>query len=151
MPRTTKRTWILIADGGRARVLQSMGGGQHLEEVVGLVQAIDLPASRDIADDKQGRSYDSVGAHRHAIERRTDPHRELKRHFAEHLAEMIDAKAAEGALDRLVVVAPAVTMGDLRPAFSKRVLALVTAEIVSDLTKVPDDEIMQHLEKHMTL
>lgn len=151
MPRSTNRTWILIADGARARVLESTGKGKKLEEVVGLVQANDLPPSRDLADDRQGRSFDSVGSHRHAMERRSDPHRELKRRFAEHVAGLIDEKVQAGAFERLVVVAPAVTMGDLRPAFSKRVADLVTAEIVSDLTKVPDSEIASHLEGHVGL
>lgn len=151
MPKKVKRTWILIADGGRARVLESVGTGQPLHEVVGLVQSTDLPASRDIADDRQGRSFESVGTLRHAIERRSDPHRELKRQFAQHIAGLIDQKAGDKAFERLVVVAPAVTMGDLRPAFTKRVSELIAAEIVSDLTNVSDDKIVGLLEDKVSL
>lgn len=151
MQKSKQRTWILIADGGRARVLESVGSKARLREVVGLVELQDLPASRDIGDDKPGRSFDSVGGHRHAIEPRSDPHRELKRDFATHLAELMDVKAGANAFERLVVVAPAVTMGDLRSALSRRVSELVVAEIVSDLTKVPDVDILNHIEAHVTL
>lgn len=141
-----QRTWILIADGRRARVLESLGRNKPLAEVPGTVFETELPASRDIWADKPGRGFESVGQARHANEPTTDPHRELKRRFAERLSGMLEEALSAKRFDRLVIVAPPVTMGDLRAELSKAVSAAVAGELTADLTKVPLDELPSRLE-----
>jgi protein required for attachment to host cells len=82
---------------------------------------------------------------RHANEPKFDPHRELKRSFAEHLAGTISGHLENAAFDRLIVVAAPVTLGDLRAAFSDAVKARITAEFDKDLTKIPNTEIAEIL------
>ncbi len=82
---------------------------------------------------------------RHAIEPRTDPHRELKRTFAHELADMLDQRLTEKAYDRLVIVAPPKALGDLRAALSAHVKPLVYAELNKDLVKTPTAELPSHL------
>jgi protein required for attachment to host cells len=105
----------------------------------------DHRATHDIVDDRLGRTYESAGAARHAISRRHDPHRELKRDFAVRLAKMLDQRRAEHAYDRLVLVAPPAALGDLRDALSDPVRNLVWAELDKDLTKIPAAELPDHL------
>jgi protein required for attachment to host cells len=50
-----------------------------------------------------------------------------------------------------VLVAPAVTMGDLRAVLPDKVKAVVTAELVADLTNTPMSELQAHLADHVTL
>jgi protein required for attachment to host cells len=45
-----------------------------------------------------------------------------------------------------VVVAPAVTMGDLRGALSDEIKAITAAELVADLIKTPVADLPRHLE-----
>ncbi len=54
MPRTI-RTWILVADGSRARVYESLGPGSELREVL----HEDDPALRthEIVSDRGGRRH----------------------------------------------------------------------------------------------
>ena len=69
--------------------------------------------------DGLGRSFESSGSAgdmRHAIEPRTDPHRELKRTSPTSSADMLDQRLTEKAYDRLVIVAPPKALGDLRAA-----------------------------------
>jgi protein required for attachment to host cells len=141
-----KRTWVLIADGARARILQSDGPGQRLEEVEGGTFHGDHAPTREIMSDRMGRAFSSVGPGRSAMEPQTDAHRDLKRRFAQHLADVLARKLAEKAYDRLVVVAPPTTLGDLRAALDQPVRATVTAELAKDLTKTPDAELAEHLE-----
>jgi protein required for attachment to host cells len=61
------------------------------------------------------------------------------------LCGVLDRKLAERAFDRLVLVAPPATMGDLRASLSEQVRARVSAELVADLTKVPINKLDQHL------
>ena len=47
--------------------------------------------------------------------------------------------------DRLVIVAPPVTLGDLRAATSDRVRTKVVGEVAHDLTKIANNEVAEHL------
>lgn len=139
------RTWVLIADGAHGRVLEQVGRGHALSEVPGMKRVAELPRSHDLGDDRPGRTEQSVGTARSAMEPRSDPHRELKRQMARELAELMATKLAERAYDRLIVVAPPVTLGDLREALPEPVRKVVAHEVASDLTRTPDHEIARHL------
>ena len=52
-----KRTWVLIADGGHAKVFESPGQDADLAPVVGMVFSADLPPSHELVSDRQGRDY----------------------------------------------------------------------------------------------
>lgn len=139
------RTWILIADGARARILESTGKGKGVQPVAGSDLNADHRPSRELLADRPGHVYESVGSARHAVEPRTDPHRALERLFAYQLADILAGRLAAGEFDRLIVVAPPGMLGDLRKALSAPVRETVAAEVGKDLTKVPNHEILQHL------
>lgn len=138
-------TWILIADGARARIFVNRGSGMGVVALEGAEFSGDHRPDREILTDKPGRTFESVGIMRHAIEPHHDPHRELKRSFAESLADMLDEKLAKKEFDRIVLVAPPVTLGDLRAALSAPVRTAVYAELDKDLTKTPAAELPKHL------
>jgi protein required for attachment to host cells len=85
------------------------------------------------------------------MESPTDPHREQKRRFARRIAQAVEERWAAKSFDRLVLVAPAVTMGDLRGLLPDRVKAVVTAEVVADLTNTPPRELPARLADHVAL
>jgi protein required for attachment to host cells len=138
-------TWILIADGAHARLFVNRGPGRGIEAVEGGVINGDHRPDHELVRDSLGRSFESVGDTRHAITPKTDPHRELKRDFAKHLAEILDQRYAEKAFDRLVIVAPPTALGDLRAALTPQVRPHVYAELDKDLVKTPTAELAQHL------
>jgi protein required for attachment to host cells len=140
------RTWILIADGARARVLAQE------KDFAALVPAFEqeeltgsTAQSREIASDRPGRSFDSAGQGRHAMEPPTDPQRYAKFAFARELATRLEEAAHGGRFARLVLVAAPKTLGDLRELLPAAVKAKVVAEIDKDLTKVPRPELAKHL------
>lgn len=139
------KTWILIADGARARVLSHDGPGHGVHEVKGMEFTGDHSATHDIVSDQQGRSFSSHGHGRSAIESQSDPHRELKEKFAHHLAAILAAKLSDKAYNSLVIVASPVTLGDLRAALSDHVRAVVVGEVAQDLTKLPNNKVADHL------
>jgi protein required for attachment to host cells len=134
------KTWVVIADGARARLVSAEGHGKMLH-----VSADHRP-NRELQDDKPSRVYESHGETRHGVEPKTDPHRELKRDFARIIAEALEDSLHLKHFDRLVVVAPPVTLGDLRTALSEAVKASVIAEVAMDLTKIPNSEVPRHIE-----
>lgn len=138
-------TWVLIADGHRARVLQNDGPGKGFflplkHECIG----VNTP-TRDMVSDRQGRSFDSKGQGRHAMEPQTDPHRYEKLRFAKQVSEELDSYQKKSAFDRLVIVAAPQTLGDLRNELSAALKAVILAEVPKDLTKTPLQEISVHL------
>lgn len=139
------RIWVLIADAGRAKVLESTRPGTPLREVEGLAFTNDLPPSRDILADRPGRSFESVGSARHAQENPADPHRELKRGFAGKLSRALESRLHSNQFDQLVVIAPPPFMGDLRDAWSATVRTRIIYELTRDLTKIPNDELQRYL------
>ncbi len=138
-------TWILIADGARARIFANHGPGKGIEALKGAEFAADHRPDREIMSDKPGRTFELVGTTRHAIQPHHDPHRELKRAFSERLAAMLDEQLAAKAYDRVILVAPPATLGDLRSALSDHVKAVLYAELDKDLTKTPTHELPGHL------
>lgn len=143
MKRT--KTWVRIADGARARVLQNDGPGHGLRAVEGLVFHGDHSATHALVSDREGRSYSSHGAGRSAIDSHSDPHRELKKKFAHRLADMLARGLEQHTYDRLIIVAPPGALGDLRAAISGHVRAKVVGEVAHDLTKTPNGEVADHL------
>ena len=139
------RTWVLIADGARARVLQNAGPGHGLHPVEGLVFHGDHSATHDLVSDREGRSFRSHGPGRSAIEAHSDPHRQLKKKFAHQLADMLADRLEQKTYDRLIIVAPPGALGDLRAAISDHVRARVVGEVAHDLTKTPNGELALHL------
>ena len=139
------RTWILIADAARARVLSSTGRTAKLAPVEGLSFDAEHGSTHEIMSDRQGRTQESHGHQRHAIEPRVDPHRALKSAFAARLGDMLDKQRQAGAFEYLVLVAPPVMLGEIRSALSDQVRPLVKAEIAKDLTRLPNQSIREHL------
>jgi protein required for attachment to host cells len=142
----TQKTWILIMDGARARLVAAEGHGKGLQLIEKLELFADHSPSRELKHDRPSRVFESNNPTRHGIEPKTDPHRKLKRDFANQLAEVLDAYLAQHEFDKLVVVAAPVTLGDLRLALTESVKATVIAEVSKDLTKIPNSEIAQHIE-----
>lgn len=136
-------TWVLIADGAQARVLEHGGPGKGFKLVEGLEWSIEPLQAQDINSDKPGRSHTSVG--RSGVESK-DPvaHRETE--FVKSLAAMLDRKVQQGAFDRLVVVAAPIALGDIRKAMTPAVQKVVVGELNKDLTNLPTAQLNQHLD-----
>lgn len=137
------RTWILIADGGAARTFLNRGPGKGIEAIPGMTLEAETLPTRDIMADKPGRSFESSGNMRHGMEYRSDPHREQKKDFARDIAEKLEAHLDD--FDRLVIVAAATTLGDLRAVLSDAVKSKVTGELAKDLTHMAPNELPDHL------
>lgn len=140
------RTWILVADGARARLIEQdpdvrSGLKPRAEREFSGTQA----QSREIASDRPGRTFDIGGEGRHAMEPSTDPVRHAKLEFARDLAEHLSQAVNRHAFDRLIVIAAPRTLGDLRDLLPAAVRERVVAEIDKDLTWMP----LADLEKHI--
>ena len=122
------RAWIVIADGANARVFESHGPAQRLAPVESMTMSGDHRANHEILADRPSRKHESVGPARHAIEPLSHAHRDLKRSFAQHVVDTLDAHIATKSFDRFVLVAPPKTLGDLRSALTPALRSALHAE-----------------------
>lgn len=138
-------TWVLIADGAQARVLENTGPGKGLKQVEGLDWAIEPLQAQEIVTDRPG-SKSGGGAFGGGMEPRTNPVEHRETEFVKSVAATLDRHQQKGAFDRLVIAAAPIALGDLRKAISPAVKKTVVAELNKDLTNLPTAQLDQHLD-----
>jgi len=138
-------TWIVIADGAHARIVLNDGPGKGVKAgPERQFSAINVPG-RDIMADRPGRTFDSAGQGRHAMEPRTNPRDVEQQKMFRELTKYLEQEAKKGSYDRLVIVAPPRALGSLRSELSARARAKVTGELDKDLTQVAIHDLAGHL------
>ncbi len=146
-----KVTWVLVADGGQAKVFENLGPGKGLRPVAGLSFEDEHLQAREIASDRPGRSFSSVGHGRSAMEPASDPVAMRERRFVERLADLLADRLAAGAFDRLIIAAAPTALGDLRPALGKPLRDVILLELPKDLTKLTTRDLEANLSAHLAL
>lgn len=139
-PHISHNTLMLIGDGRKALFLRNKGTPQRLNLEVERVLEQENPATREQGTDRPGRSIQSVGTARSAMEQ-ADWHYLAEERFAGTIAEALYRLAHGNHFDRLVVVAPAKVLGNLRQAFHAEVAERIVAEVPKELTSHPIPEI----------
>ena len=140
MTKTENGTWVLVADGEKALFLENQTDGENPHLEVFREDAQDNPPNREQAANRRGRFHDGPSVHRSAVED-TDWHQLAKDRFAQDLAEILYKQAHKGAFDKLVLVAPPKTLGELRSELHQEVEQKVIGEVPKTLTNHPIDEI----------
>jgi protein required for attachment to host cells len=143
--KKTNRTWIIIADGGEARVLISETGTIGLQQVPNSSFSDSQLATHEIVTDRQPSVRKPMGNTSHAVGPKTDPHKQRKMHFIKNLFDHVETAAENGAFEHLVVVAPPFILGEIRKDLSPRLQKLLHAEISHDYTHQTSDYIYQQL------
>jgi len=139
-PTISHNALVLIGDGQKALFLRNKGTALQVKFEVEHVLEQDNPATREQAADGPGRANSSVGTARSAVED-ADWHHMTKERFAEEIAEALYRHAHDNRFDKLVVIAPAKVLGNLRKAFHATVTDKIIGEIPKELTSHPIPQI----------
>lgn len=144
-------TWVAVADGEKAVILRNFDIDQKPDLRVLSVREIDNPADHEQSTDRPGRMNDgrAGGARKSAFEE-TDFHQLAKAQFAKDFAVRLNKAAHSGAFDRLVVIAPPPTLGELRAEYGPSLKDRLVAEIDKDLTKHPIKDIERQVAAALT-
>ncbi|MBF0246794.1 MAG: host attachment protein [Alphaproteobacteria bacterium] len=137
-------TWILVADGARARIVRNEGPGKGLSAALDYEFAASHAPTRDFGADKPGRSQGGGGAS-HAKAGKVDWHTFEKQLFAQEMVKVLDDAHGKGAFDSLVLVAPPKTLGELRKGMNGKLSEVVRAEVGKDLTHLNLHDLAEHL------
>jgi protein required for attachment to host cells len=137
MARKRIRTWIVVADSARARFFTVSDDPAKLvpARAADMVAPLNRRPTRDLKSDKPGRSYSSSRSGvRHAFEPPHDYRKIEKHRFSDAVAKALHEASENKAFDRLVLVAPRRSLGELRSLLSARVKKQISQEIAKDFT-----------------
>ena len=131
------KTLIVVADGAKARFLKESDDRRKLvpAEDADMLAPKARQLDRDLVTDKPGRGFSTArDGRRGAFESPHDPHKMEKHNFTVELAERLDKACSAKRFDRIVLVAPKRSLGELRTLLSPRVRKAVSHEVAKDLT-----------------
>ena len=120
--------WVLVADGGRARMLQNVGERGELQ----------LRQQRVV----EPENLDDEGPSG-AQPKETDVYEAT---FAKQLARRLNDAALKNEFAHLVLVADPQTLGQMRPLLHKETTGRLLGEVPKTLTNAPLDEIQRILQ-----
>jgi protein required for attachment to host cells/ribosome-associated translation inhibitor RaiA len=136
-------TWIVVTDSAHARFFELRTGksGTMLKVARRPMESGLARHARDERTDKPGRAQSSANGIRSAIEPKHDYHKLAKRGFVRKVADTIGAAGEARSFDRLVLIAPRRTLGELRKLLPANASAMIADEIAKDLTACSPTEL----------
>ena len=134
-----RKTWIVVADGGHARILLNT----HRDEGV-----TELPLVNGHDPHLKGQSAGHV---HHTPEFKPSPEKRGEGHFLNLLADSVQSGVARKECDQLILIAPATAMGHLRKALNNNTQKHIIAEVVHDYTHQTNDFIYAHVKDRIPL
>ncbi|MEA2975526.1 MAG: hypothetical protein QOF19_1046 [Alphaproteobacteria bacterium] len=136
--------WVVVCDGAKALVLENVGDEMFPNLKMREVYEQEDPMTHEQGTDAPGRSVNSVGSARSAMEQ-TDWHTQAEQRFLQKLAARLDAAISAGETTSIVLAAPPRALGVIRQAYSQGLRQALHAEIDKDLVKLPVHEIEKYI------
>ncbi len=124
-------TWYVVADGGKARILTLQGSAMRT------VAQFDNSGHGDTDEDPSGGTSQLKAP-------KTDPHVQAKAHFARLVADRLNEAVRTGAVQEIVLAAPAHVLHDIREGLDKAASGKLGKTLSKDLTNTPEHELASH-------
>lgn len=139
-----KETLVMVANSSFARLYKAINNHALAE-----LETWDHPKSRlhdqDLVTSRPGRSFDSVGPGRHAMQTQISPKTQEFHNFAKDLALQLEKAVLKGDVKKIYIAAPPTFLGILRQRLSNSVASLVAGEIPKDFTTMSSEQIRDYL------
>jgi protein required for attachment to host cells len=142
------RTWTLVLDGRRAKILESQHGQAHLTTVECLDRAGETPLDRRAHLERLGRVFDSHGIGRHAIEPRRALGEVEEANFIKEVLQVLSDAFEKKLFDRLVVAAPPDILGKYRKTLPKNLDNAVVETVNKELAGLTQAQLEDYFTKH---
>jgi protein required for attachment to host cells len=154
-------TWILVADSKQAQVytrqriekLLPLSHNQFEEAVAlepvpvaGMKWEAESAEAYDVHMNQLGRMHESANTAHHMSEPRLTVHEEIMEHFAKEIGEQLNLARDKKSFDRLVLIAPAKMLGQIKKDLNTKARKCVVAEMPKDLTHYEGPALAKHLD-----
>jgi len=145
--RPLDRVWIVVADGGRVRIIGVTGDRRGLTVLREMVSVDARRWARELVSDRPSRSgaVASVPATSHAFALHNDAQEAARQRFIGQLGVMLIEDNRARQFDELILVVPPGLSGPLRNALNEATRARVRETLVTDLSRMPLDDIFDRL------
>jgi protein required for attachment to host cells len=127
-------TWVVVADASRADIFLRHKRHSPLEAVQCLTDSEARSKEQDLVADGPGRTFDSAGKGRHAMEPDHTEKEHLRQTFAHRVAHVLESARQADRFKHLVIVAGPAMLGELRAQLDAATAKLVLAEFNKELT-----------------
>lgn len=146
---STDVTWVVVADAGRARVLEALGADGSLNEFDDLINPGARLQEHDVVSDRKGRVTQGPAGVGQSFEPRHSQAAHEAEGFARQVCERLDAARQSGEFAKLYLIAEPAFLGLIRKQMSAPVRKLIREEIASDLSRHPVGEIRKVLPERL--
>ncbi len=142
MARNNSRTWALVMNGTRCRILRGLVRDQD-DALAELVLRSEFRNLRDIMSDKPGRSFPAMGGgRRSAMAYSNDPIAEDQREFIRQVIALLDSHRRAGEYDRLAIFAEHDMLGHLRQMMPRTLRDMVIREVPKNLLQLSAQDLL---------
>jgi protein required for attachment to host cells len=139
------KSWVLVANGTRARIFEVRNRRSKLREIFDLVNPEERLHRRDFKSDKPGRTFDSFGGGRHAVQTVVDPKEQAAIRFAHEVVDHLNTEYVLHHFDGLCIVASPRFLGLLRERIKGALSSALIGEVNKDLTRESPESIEAHV------
>ena len=136
---------IVVADQAQAIFYDLSSLKERPSEVARMTDPSAHLHDRDFSSDRPGRSYESFGGARHAIEGENDPRHRAAVSFAKAIAHKLELDRRNKEYEQLIVVAGAPFRSLMRAELSAGTQACVVHEVPKDLVHSPPEVLRDYL------
>jgi protein required for attachment to host cells len=130
MPHTS--TWVVVASNVKTKIYK-MENFPKLRLLEELLHPESRLRNHEIAGDKPGRSFDSLGMGRHAYQSPHTPKELEVEKFAKEVGEKLNGEYQKGAFQRLYLIANPIFLGLLRQWIYPKLKGAIVAELTKDI------------------
>lgn len=139
------KAWVVAANSTTARIFLAETPMGALQELKTLCHPESRLREQDLTSDGPGRSFDSAGEGRHAMEVEVRAKKQEAIRFAEELAAELEAGRTQGKYDALCLMAEPSFLGLLRGKLGSQTMATVLTEVDKNFAKRSPQDIRQAL------
>ncbi|WP_395372966.1 host attachment protein [Marinicella sp. W31] len=135
----TYHKWVLVADGGAARIFQK---NKTYEEIHQVRSKYQHSTSKELVTDKDGAFY---ATRHHTKGNASDQHAQAEKAFIQSVADYLKQSYLAGAFHEIRIMMPPKAMGSMRKCLDSKVKHVVKQEILKDYTHIKSSEIVRKI------
>ncbi len=145
----SKTIWIVVANRVTARIFETASPLGAIDEIETLFHPEGRVPQQSLVSDKPGRTYDRMGAGRHASDSDTSPHDHEAAVFAAQIALSLASAREANRYGTLVVAAPPAFLGVLRKHLDAATQALISLELDKDYVALDPRTLRERLPERL--